>query len=540
MGEDISQALSGSRSRGLLFFTRKHRWGFVTTLAVVTLLVPATGTAQSFDTLRIATYNILNYPGGTSAARNAEFRKVIHTLAPDVLVVQELISAAGQAEFLTSVLNASTPNLYAAPPFHDGPDTDNGLFYKPTKCEFLGATYLATPLRDIAEYVLRPVNSTTQLRIYSVHLKANTGATNEQARLQEAMILRSRLDSLPSGTPFLILGDFNIYSSSEPAFQLLTSTGTNAAGQAFDPPNLSGSWGSNPAFAPYHTQSPRVRSFGGGSTGGMDDRFDMILTSSTMAGRLVPSSYIAYGNDGNHFNDSINRWPNAAVPDSVANALHAASDHIPVAAKFVFERNVVPIQLAYFNGSLNASADSIVLRWGTVSETNNFGFYVQKRSTTIEPWWTIEHSFIPGHGTTLEPQHYRFAEPKVFPATTVFYRLQQLDLDGTAHFTEGIAVSAVSSVTMTQPTTVFLSQNYPNPFNAQTVIEFRVASSDVVSLTVYDLLGREVRRLFEGEVAGGTTYSVRFDASDVAGSVYFYRFVSAQHGTATRRLVYLK
>ncbi|MER3524458.1 MAG: hypothetical protein C4326_10440 [Ignavibacteria bacterium] len=520
--------------------TRKLFSGYVAILAVVLLLVPAIGSAQSFDTLRIATYNILNYPGSTSAVRNPEFRKVIHTLSPDVLVVQELVSAAGQNEFLSSVLNAYTPNLYAAAPFNDGPDTDNGLFYKPARCEFLGATYLSTPLRDIAEYVVRPVNSTTSLRIYSVHLKASTGTTNEQARLQEVTILRNRLDSLPSGTPFLILGDFNIYSSAEPAFQLLTSTGTNAAGQAFDPLNLSGSWGSNPAFAPYHTQSPRVRSFGGGSTGGMDDRFDMILTSSTMAGRIVPSSYIAYGNDGNHYNDSINRLPNAAVPDSVANALHAASDHIPVAAKFVFERNVVPIQLAYFNGSLNARADSIVLRWGTVSETNNFGFYVQKRTSTIEQWWTIEHSFVPGHGTTLEPQHYRFAEPNIPPAATLFYRLQQLDLDGTAHFTEGIAVNTVSSVSITQPTTAFLSQNYPNPSNAQTVIEFRVASSDAVSLTVFDMLGREVRRLFDGDAAAGTTYRVKFDASDLAGGVYFYRFVSAQHGSATRRLVYLK
>lgn len=519
--------------------TRKCTSAFRVWFALLILLLPAGVRGQGFDTLRIATYNILNYPGSTSATRNPEFRKVIHTLSPDLLVVQELVSAAGQSEFLTDVLNAYSPGLYAAAPFNDGPDTDNGLFYKPSKWEFVSATYLPTALRDIAEYVVRPVNSTQQLRIYSVHLKSSSGSTNEQVRLQEATILRNHVDSLPAGTSFLILGDFNIYSSNEPAFQKLIETGVNPSGQSFDPLNLTGTWSSNAAFAPYHTQSPRVRSFGGGSTGGMDDRFDMILVSNTMATRLISSTYTAYGNDGLHFNDSINRLPNAAVADSVANALHAASDHLPVAAQFVFERTIVPIQLAYFNGSLNATADSVVLRWGTISELNNYGFFVQKRIFGPRDWGTIEGSFVPGHGTTLEPQHYRFADP-VSSGPFVQYRLKQVDLDGTPHYSEPIQVSTVTDASVSQPVNFFLSQNYPNPFNFQTVIEFRVRQSDIVSLSVYDMLGRHVRTLFDGEASANQTYRIPFEAHDLAGGVYFYRFSSRVHGHTVKRLLYAK
>ena len=52
--------------------------------------------------------------------------------------------------------------------------------------------------------------------------------------------------------------------------------------------------------------------------------------------RYIPNSTIAYGNDGNHFNDSINHQPNTAVSFAVANALHYGADHLPVMAKFVF------------------------------------------------------------------------------------------------------------------------------------------------------------------------------------------------------------
>jgi hypothetical protein len=52
--------------------------------------------------------------------------------------------------------------------------------------------------------------------------------------------------------------------------------------------------------------------------------------------RYVPNSTVAVGNDGMHYNDSINRLPNTAVSNTMAAALHYASDHLPVMAKFVF------------------------------------------------------------------------------------------------------------------------------------------------------------------------------------------------------------
>ena len=301
--------------------------GFLSSVSVFLLLIFFTALWAQGDTVRVVTYNILNFPGNDYTTRLPYLRTVVKNIQPDVLVVQEMQSQNGVNYFLSDVLNSQ----YQAVPFHDGPDTDNALFYRSGCFTFLSANYLGTDLRDIAEYILRHQPSGEVIRIYSLHLKASQGATNEQKRLAEVSILKSRLSSLPPETNVLVLGDFNIYSSSEPAFQHLTGDGT-----VTDPIQAVGGWHNNITFAGIHTQSPRTVAFGGGSTGGLDDRFDMILFSDDLSDNYLSQSYTAFGNDGNHFNQSVNNGVNYAVPDSVADALYYSSDHIPVLCDFVF------------------------------------------------------------------------------------------------------------------------------------------------------------------------------------------------------------
>ena len=71
------------------------------------------------------------------------------------------------------------------------------------------------------------------------------------------------------------------------------------------------------------------------------------------------------------------------------------------------------------------------------------------------------------------------------------------------------------------PTTQ-LAPNYPNPFRKQTTIAFEVPATQRTTLTVYDLLGREVAVLLDGLMPAGT-HRVRFDGETLAPGVYFYR-----------------
>lgn len=302
-------------------------------VCLLAFLTAGSPPARAEDTLRIATYNLLKYPND-AAGRNPWFRTVLRTLNPDVLVVQEMTSSSGVTQFRDDVLNAGQPGAYTAVPFNDGPDTDNAMFYRTSALTFIGAAYISTALRNIAEYRFRPSGSSDTIRLYSVHLKANQ--EDSLTRLAEATILRNHLNALPAGAKFIVAGDFNIYRSTEPAFLKLTGSEGDNDGRSKDPLNAVGTWHAAYGFRAIHTQSTRTREFGDGTTGGLDDRFDMLLVSYPMDPHLLSATYTEYGNDGNHFNDSINRLPNAAVPDSVANALHYAGDHLPVFADFRF------------------------------------------------------------------------------------------------------------------------------------------------------------------------------------------------------------
>lgn len=88
------------------------------------------------------------------------------------------------------------------------------------------------------------------------------------------------------------------------------------------------------------------------------------------------------------------------------------------------------------------------------------------------------------------------------------------------------------------PLTFSLSQNYPNPFNPATTINYAVPEAGLVTLKIYDILGREVRTLVNGEKSPGR-YSVNFDASALASGIYIYRITAGAY-SSVKKMVLLK
>ena len=324
--------------------------------------------------LRLVTYNSLNF-GSNAASRQDEFEIVFDGLDADVVVMQEIVSEAGASTLLTA-LNGDGQE-YARSDFVDGNDTDTVLFYRTATVDLISQNYITTSLREIGEFTISVAD--TLINLYSVHLKASQGFTNEQRRLDEVTTLRSHLETLPTDREFIVAGDLNIYTSTEPAYQKLTGSEVNNDGRIEDllPPELIGDWHNNSAFASIHSQSPRTSSFGGGATGGLDDRFDMIFSSFGLNDNFgleyVPDSYFVYGNDGQHFNQSLISGSNSAVSAEVARALHDASDHLPVVADFeVLPR--VGVSTNESNGTTEVTeggpADSFSVTLGSVPTEN--------------------------------------------------------------------------------------------------------------------------------------------------------------------------
>ncbi len=311
----------------------------------------------SQDTAKIMSYNLLNYSG--QASKNANFRKSVNFAKPDVLVVEEILSESAMNTMLSEVMNIYSPGVYSAGTFIDGYDTDNAVFFKNSKFSFVSNTPIHTSLRDINMFTLVHIASRDTIRLFAVHLKASSTPADEQQRLAEVNALRAVTNTFPAGTEFMIMGDFNIYNSTEPAYVRLLQVETGNEGYFVDPYFLPGTWNQF-SYASQHSQSTRTRSIGdGGATGGLDDRFDFILNSNgvTQEGmvKYIPGTLKPFGNDGNHYNDSINKRPNTAVPDSIADALYYGSDHLPVQALYKFDTHPNSIS------DINSNAVSFIL-----------------------------------------------------------------------------------------------------------------------------------------------------------------------------------
>ncbi len=103
--------------------------------------------------------------------------------------------------------------------------------------------------------------------------------------------------------------------------------------------------------------------------------------------------------------------------------------------------------------------------------------------------------------------------------------------------TPSIATSITARDDQT-PSTFFLSQNYPNPFNPSTTIRYQVREAGMVSLRVYDAIGREVAMLVNGRAEAGS-YAVSFSGAELPSGMYLYRLQSSA-GTEVRKMLLMK
>jgi hypothetical protein len=110
-------------------------------------------------------------------------------------------------------------------------------------------------------------------------------------------------------------------------------------------------------------------------------------------------------------------------------------------------------------------------------------------------------------------------------------------------FTIGIATAVEEIAGEYYPSQFMLSQNYPNPFNPTTAIEFSVPRTGQVTLDIYDVLGRRVRRLVSETVGAGVKRAVwdgcNADGAPAASGIYFYRIEAGEY-RETRKMLLLK
>jgi hypothetical protein len=198
----------------------------------------------------------------------------------------------------------------------------------------------------------------------------------------------------------------------------------------------------------------------------------------------------------------------------------------------------LPVTLASFAAHLAASGSGVHLQWTTVSEINNFGFYVERRRTDETTFAEVPGGFLAGQGTTGMISRYEFIDRTVTVYGEYLYRLRQVDLDGTIRYTEPVKIAVVVlDVAEQAPREFTLQQNYPNPFNPTTEIRFSVEKSGPATVKLFNTVGQLVRNLFDGEVEAGRYVRLSVDASGLASGTYVYVLQSGGREIARRMMV---
>jgi photosystem II stability/assembly factor-like uncharacterized protein len=208
--------------------------------------------------------------------------------------------------------------------------------------------------------------------------------------------------------------------------------------------------------------------------------------------------------------------------------------------KHPIDPSFIPVELISFTSYANGN--NITLNWITSSELNNTGFEVQKKVNSQQPAlpsgrFSVSNSefksvgFVGGNGTTTETIYYSF-EDKNLSAGKYFYRLKQIDFDGTFEYSDIIEVE------VNIPTEFSLSQNYPNPFNPTTNIDYSIPVDGFVSLTIYNSIGQEVSTLVSEQQTAGK-YSITFSGEKLPSGLYFYSLRSGDF-SETRKMLFLK
>ena len=201
----------------------------------------------------------------------------------------------------------------------------------------------------------------------------------------------------------------------------------------------------------------------------------------------------------------------------------ACASRFPEIDNFSAPEAALPIQLTSLN-ALASSGSSVTLNWKTASETNNYGFFVERSAQKSAGFVTVS-DLIPGHGTTTSAFTYQYTD-RTAPAGASYYRLRQVDLDNSVHYSDAVMVSTTDAAAQAAPVLFALSQNYPNPFNPSTEFRFTVAKAGMTTLVVYNALGQEVGRIFSGQTEPGRFYTARLDGSALSSGVYFARLQS--------------
>ena len=177
--------------------------------------------------------------------------------------------------------------------------------------------------------------------------------------------------------------------------------------------------------------------------------------------------------------------------------------------------------------------DGIELTWSPIVD-EDFQYYLLEKSTNESFSDVVNYEIV---DTTFMDVEYEMNQ-------TYYYRVTAFDHAGNqSDFSDVVEAALLSAMEDLVPAEFALHQNYPNPFNPTTQIKFDLAEDGLVSIKIYDVMGRQLKTLVNSVKAAGY-HSIQWDATNdlgegVSAGMYIY-MIQAGDFVSTKKMVLLK
>jgi len=353
-------------------------------------------------------YNVLNYSDSEVSRNKTHFLStILGEVKPDLFMVCEMIDEIGSNYLFENSIIPFNENFQKAP-FEENQSGSYSLqqmVYYNTKKLILEETRVITAdTRDINQYTFKinTENGNTNpitIEVFVTHLKASTGSSNRQRRLNSIQSFVSYTNNIADDSYVLFAGDLNFYTSNEEGYQhLIDDRNPIVIIDPIDRPtpnfpddgidyyenyNSTYFW-NNSSFRDIHSQSTRTSNIGfiddSGSTGGLDDRFDFIMMSknfnTSTSLYYVNDSYKVIGNNGNCYNSFISN-PNCSggYSQTLRDALIEFSDHLPIVMEIETPENTLSTNLISEINFIGSNIIKDYLKITSPNDINNLKIY---------------------------------------------------------------------------------------------------------------------------------------------------------------------
>ncbi len=179
---------------------------------------------------------------------------------------------------------------------------------------------------------------------------------------------------------------------------------------------------------------------------------------------------------------------------------------------------LLPVELSSFSGL--KKGDDVQLKWRTETELHNYGFIVQ-RSSDKQDW--DDADFVAGAGESYSPREYSYIDYDISRrhfGTTLYYRLLQLDRDGTENYSSVLEISQ-------RPSAPAITV-YPHPVRNEATLQLQLSEAAVGSLTMYDSYGRRIEDQCRTVDLREGSHVLPISASSLNSGSYFIEFATSE------------